>query len=279
MSNLLSGLGKFGLGNLEEMKLFEEEEKKEAPGKTVNKVPEEEEFLFDKSFDCVVCDAKFTERVLRANKARLLGVDTDLRPRHEHIDVSKYDVISCPYCGYTALSRYYVKLPPTLVKLIKANISDAYIRRDDNPSVYSYDYAFERYQLCLANAIVRRAKDSEKAYICLKISWILRGMGENLDQSDAEYKEKLKEIKEQERGFSKHAYDGFSKARQSEDFPLCRMDEATLDYLLAVLAISFNQPDVASRLISGILTSHSAKSSLKEKARDLKDKLKEVKGK
>jgi len=272
MSNLLSGLGKFGLGSLEKMELFEDEEaKKEKAAKAGPKIPTEEEFLFDKSYDCPVCDTKFSERTVRSSKARLLGIDTDLRTRHEYIDLGKYDVVSCPNCGYTVLSRFFAPLSPAVVKLIKANISEAFIKRDDQHVTYSYEYAFERYQLCLANTIVKRAKDSEKAYVCLKTAWILRGMGEHLDETAPDYEARLAEAKEGERGFLKHAFDGFIKARTVEGFPMCGMDEMTLDYLVASLAVTFGQRDVASRMISGILSSQTANARIKEKARDLKE--------
>jgi len=118
---------------------------------------------------------------------------------------------------------------------------------------------------------VKRARDSEKAYVCLKTAWILRGMGENLDKGARNYEAKLKETKAGELEFLKHAYEGFLKARTAESFPMCGMDEMTLDYLVASLAVTFGQRDVASRMISGILSSPSANARIKEKARDLKD--------
>ncbi|MCL2717695.1 MAG: DUF2225 domain-containing protein [Lachnospiraceae bacterium] len=275
MSNLLSGLGKFGLGNLQEMKLFEEPEEKKSEAKEAKpKAPEEEEFLLSKSFECPVCYEKFNDLVMRSGKARLIGSDRDLRPRYENIDPIKYGVISCPNCGFSVLSRYFAALSPTIAKLIKTNISDAFIKRTDFPSVYTYENAFERHQLCLANAIVKRAKDSEKADICWKTAWVLRGMAETLDKTEADYETKLKEIQAQEQSFLKHAFDGFINARTSENYPISGMDESTLDYLLATLAINFKQFDVASRMISGILASPSANARIKEKARDLKEELK-----
>ena len=278
MSNLLSGLGKFGLGNLSEMELFEKpEEKKAEVVKEVAKGPQEQEFLLAKSFECPVCYEKFTDLTMRSGKAKLVGSDRDLRPRYEHIDPVKYGIILCPNCGYAVLSRYFAPIAPTIQKLIKANISDAFIKRTNKPTTYTYEDAFERHQLCLANTIVKRAKDSEKADVCWKTAWVIRGMAENLDKEAADYETKLKELKAQEQDFLKHAFDGFINARTSENYPISGMDEPTLDYLLASLAITFKQADVASRMISGILSSASANSRIKEKARDLKEELKNMK--
>ena len=45
-------------------------------------------------------------------------------------------------------------------------------------STYTYEDALARYQLALVNAIVKQAKNSEKAYICLKAGWLMRGYAE-----------------------------------------------------------------------------------------------------
>ncbi len=286
MAGLLSGLGKFGLGGLKDMKIYEdpedakEEEEKKAKEAPKAPVYNEEDFLFDKSYVCPVCDSKFSERTVRSGKARLIGADQDLRPRYEQLDVGKYDVVSCPKCGYTVLSRYFGPMAPTHVKLIKENISAAFVPKTEKVAVFSYETAYERYQLCLANAIVKKAKDSEKAYICLKTGWLLRGMGEKLDQEQPDYDTQLKEIKEAEQEYLKNAYEGFISARTAEGFPMCGMDESTLDYLVATLAINFEQFEVAAKMIGGILGSHVATNRMKEKARDLKDiLLKEMKEK
>jgi uncharacterized protein (DUF2225 family) len=276
-NNLLSGLGKFGLGNLSEMKLFEEPEKKEEVKEVKNKAPSEEEFLLSKAFECPVCDEKFNDLVMRSGKAKLVGTDRDLRPRYEFIDPVKYGIISCPNCGYAVLTRYFAPLSPTIRNLIKANISDAFIKRTETSTTYSYEDAFERHQLCLANAIVKKAKDSEKADVCWKTAWIIRGMAENLDKEAPDYETKVKELKAQEQDFLKNAFDGFINARTNENYPIGGMDEPTLDYLLAGLAITFKQFDVASRMISGILASPAANPRIKEKARDLKEELKNAK--
>ena len=52
---------------------------------------------------------------------------------------------------------------------------------------------------------------------------------------------------------------------------MCGMDEPTVDYLISVIAMRFEQFDVASRLIAGILTSPTANPRMKDKARMIKE--------
>lgn len=276
MAGLLSGLGKLGLKNLEDMDLYEAEKKPEeaaAASKPAAPVVQETDFLFDKSYECTICDGKIKARTMKAGKAKLLRADTDLRPVYENIEPIKYDVITCPHCGYAALTRYFKGLTASQMKAIKETISSSFQPVKEEKDTYTYEEALDRYKLCLANAIVKHAKASEKAYICLKTGWLIRSMRENLDKEAEDFDKKAAELKEQEDEFIKNALEGFLAARQSENYPMCGMDEITMEYLIAALAMESDQFDVASRIISSILVSPSATTRMKDKARDLKEAL------
>lgn len=274
MSGLLSGLDYFGLGKLEGMTLFEAPKEKEAEGKAAAPVMQEQDFIFDKTYTCPVCDKEFKEKTVKVGKAKLTGSDRDMRPRYEQIDMLKYDVIMCPHCGYTSLSRYFKFLTGPQLKKIKENICANFKPAPKtDKEIYSYEDALERYKMALVNAIVKQTKASEKAYICLKTGWLLRGQGEHLDKEAADYQTKKADIDAQENEFLKNAFDGFLAARQSEGFPMCGMDECTVDYLIAVLAMRFGQYDVSSKLIAGVIVSPAANPRMKERARDVKEEL------
>lgn len=275
MAGLLSGLEQFGLTNLENMNLYEEAKKAEpgADGKPAAPVVQEQDFLFDKSYTCPICDREFKARTVKIGKAKLGGSDLDLRPRYEQIDLLKYDVIMCPSCGYAALSRFFKFLTSPQAKNIQKTISATFKPQKETKEIYTYDEALERYKLALANAIVKQAKASEKAYICLKTAWLLRGKAEHLDKNLPDYEAQKKQCEEEENEFLRNALEGFLAARQTENFPMCGMDEPTVDYLIAVTAMRFEQYDVSSRLITGILTSATANPRMKDKARDVKEML------
>ena len=178
MSDLLSGLSSLGLGDLKEMNLFEEpkEEKEEKAAQEV--VVDETEFLLERTYECPICGRKFKCIMPRAGKSKLVGTDMDLRPVHEYVDLTKYDVIVCQNCGYASLSRYHGTITDRQKKAILEKISQNY-KGDMTPKkVYTYEEALAHYQLALVNAIVRQAKHSEKAYICLKAGWLVRGYAE-----------------------------------------------------------------------------------------------------
>ncbi|MCR5687644.1 MAG: DUF2225 domain-containing protein [Lachnospiraceae bacterium] len=272
---LLDGLSNMGLGKLEGAEIFEEEKKPAAPAAPAAKPKEEAPFdeasvLFDKSVTCPVCDFKYTYRAVRTGKARLLGQDPDLRPKYDKFDPGKYDVVVCPKCGYGTLTKYLGPLPAAQVKLLKEGISGR-VRGIANTPILTYDDSIQRYQLALASSIVKRARDSEKAYVCLKMGWTIRGKRENVPIDAPDYDEKISQLNADENEALKAAYDGFISARQKEQFPIAGMDEVTLDYLLAVLAARFGQFDTAQKMISGILMNKAANSRIKDRARDLKE--------
>lgn len=252
------------------------EEKNAAPA------VDEASFLFDKGFDCPVCQGKIKARTLRSGKARVIRSDLDLRPVYENVEPLKYDPVVCPGCGYSALARYFPSLTQLQIQDIKENICKSFQAVIKEQPTYTYEEALYRYKLCLANAIVKHAPASEMAYICLKIGWLLRSQQEKLASEDPEgNKKKCEELRVQEREFLEKAMNGFFDARQVEEYPMCGMDEPTMEYLLAELAMEFGQLDNASRLVSGIIASREASNRIKDRARDLKEmvlaKMKETK--
>lgn len=147
--NLLSGLEKFGLKAEDTTNLFAEE-KKEVVGEDGTKqeaAPTEESFLLDKAVRCAVCDKVFKTKMIKSGRLKRLESDMDLRPRYEHIDTLKYSVISCPYCGYTAITRYFEHLSSMQVKMIKEKICVNFKPADNvEPTLIDYDTAIRAIQ-------------------------------------------------------------------------------------------------------------------------------------
>ena len=276
--NLLSGLEKFGLKADETTNLFEEEKKTvvTADGTTQEAAPDEASLLLDKAVRCTVCDKVFKTKTIKNGRIKRKEPDFDLRPRFEYIDTIKYGVISCPYCGYTSLTRYFEHLTGGQIKLVKEGVCSKFKGDADKamePVVLDYDAAIERFKLALFNTIVKKGKNSEKAYTCLQLSWLLRGKYESLDPNDPALEQERKECKEQEEAFYAQAFEGFNKAVSTESYPICGMDECTLDYLLAAMAYHFKKVDIASKCIARIQGSPAASKKIKEKAYDLKEKI------
>lgn len=273
---IFGGLKNLGLENLEEMDLYEEPKKEQSRHRAVAAAPpklEEKDLIYDRTFTCPVCDSSFTAKIMKSNKARLVGTDQDLRAKYEGIDAVKYDVVMCPVCAYAAIIRFFPSVTSSQAKLIREKISQNVTLTKYKEEVYSYEQAMERYKLALVNAVVKHAKAGEKAYICLKTAWLLRGYRESLLEKGGTELETIRQLEKQEEEFLENAYRGFSDARQSEMLPICGMNGITVDYLVAVLAIRFKDYDIAIKLLSVVITSSGTNARIKDRARDMKEQI------
>lgn len=274
MGNLFSGLSALGLGKLTSMDVYENEEKKDEKNdgdKGAVQEVSEADFLFEKAYNCPVCDKEFKAKTIKTGKIKLIAADSDLRPKYQSVDSLKYDVIACPHCGYAALNRYFNYMTSAQAKLIRQNISANFKGIEQGGDVVSYDEAIVKHRLALANTVVKRAKSSEKAYTCLKTAWLLRGKAEHLPEDTADYNKVRAELAAEEREFLENAYNGFLEAFPKEMFPMCGMDENTVSYLVADLARRIGKYEDASRWVARVLASRNANDRIKEKSRELKD--------
>lgn len=279
MSNLFNGLEEFGLGqlsnNLEVYETKDDVQKKD--GNQQDVVPEfsEADILFDKTMTCPVCDQTIKARTIKTGRVKLISADTDLRPKYQDVDSLKYDAIVCPKCGYAALRRFFNYMTSGQAKLIKEKISSNFRGINQEMEIYSYDDAIARHKLALVNAIVKNSKLSERAYICLKTGWLYRGKRESLPASTPDYNQVTAQLQKEEDEFIEKAYRGFKEAFAKESFPMCGMDEVTCTYLVADLARRSGEFDDASRWISRVLISRNANDRIKDKARDIKELIRE----
>ena len=280
---LLSGLEKFGLEQMDTTNLFEDEKKPKAEQQGQADAPKEEkhletEFLLLKSIRCPVCDHVFRTRLVKTGRVKRLEPDFDLRPRFAYIDTNKYDVSSCPKCGYTAINRYFSHITSGQVKLIDQGVHSKFkantlVNAEDALEAYTYEEAIEYCKLALYCTMVKKGSTSEKAYECLKLSWLYRGWREKLESEGTNDRELLSNVKAEEDAYYKQAYEGFMKAIASESFPMCGMEESTVNILLANMAFKLEKYDVSSKLVSAILTSRVASRSVKDRAMTLKEEI------
>jgi hypothetical protein len=129
--------------------------------------------------------------------------------------------------------------------------------------------------MALVNSIVKKAKTSERAYTCLKTAWVIRGKADTLPKDTPNYKNIIDQLNKEERDFIANAYEGFSDAYMKESFPMCGMDESTVALLIAELARKSSKFDESLRWVSRILLSKEASERIKEKAREIKELIKE----
>ena len=169
------------------------------------------------------------------------------------------------------MDKSFMTLSVRQERAIKDNITPKFKGLPEYGDIYTYDQAIERIQLVLLNDIVKQAKTSERAFVCLKLAWLVRGKSEELDKSAPDYAAQKKALYEEELQYLSNAYDGFKTAISSENFPIAGLDENTLELILGDTARKLGKKDEASRWLSEVITSKTAKEMIKEKARDIRD--------
>ncbi len=281
MDNLLSGLGKFGLDENVANNIYGEESvtAKQNDGGDITREaaePKEKDYLLLKSIRCPVCDNVFRTTMIKSGRAKRKEPDMDLRPRFENVDTNKYDVASCPKCGYTAIHRYFPHLSSLQIKLINEGVCSKFktapVKATETVEVLDYDTAIERFKLALYTTIVKKGATSEKAYACLKTAWLLRGKMEELAAEGADKnKEAIDACRKEYDSFYQQAFDGYVKAMSSENYPMSGMDQSTVDLLIAAMAYNLGKYDYSSRFISSLIVSRTASANVKKRAHDMKD--------
>ena len=282
MDNLLSGLGKFGLDEGAANNLFEDEnvvKKQNADGSITKEIakPKEEDFLLLKVVRCPICDGTFRTIQIKSGRAKRKEPDLDLRPRFEYIDTNKYDVASCPKCGFTAMHRYFGPFSSLQTKLIKEGVCSKFktppTKEITEVKTYSYDEAIELFKLALYTTIAKKGANSEKAYECLKIAWLLRGKIEELAVDKEQNKDAIIAAQKEYVTFYTQAFDGLVKAMASESYPICGMDQSTVDLLIAAMAFNLGKYEYSSRFVSSLIVSKTASANIKKRAHELKEKI------
>lgn len=277
MSCVLSGLEKFGLGSLKNIKIYQEKEsdtKGDNEGGVVMEVSEES-ILFDKTYNCPCCATSFKTKAIRVGRNTLVRLDSDLRPVYKYADATKYDAIVCTKCGYAGLIKNFDSIGDRHIKDIKEKIALKFKGIDENKKTYSYEEAIERTQLALLSTVIKCGRNSEKAYICLKLAWLMRGMKEKLSKEASDYAAKYEKFENEEMNYLKNAYEGFSDAYMNEKFPICGMDENTLCIIMADTGRKLGKKHDALRYIETVIMSKSATDRMKDMARDIREKCKE----
>jgi len=276
--NLLSGMEKFGFSEGELDILADDKPKAKSKSGQAAAAPvkkEEKDFILDKKVRCPVCDKEFPIKAVLTTKLKRLEPDFDLRPNYEYVDKCKYDFISCPSCGYSALDTMFSKIDTARVKLIRNEFCPSFKPQPGEklPDIYDYDYSIEKFKLALICTMKKRGKMSEKAYVCLKIAWLRRAQLKILEADKEANAKKIVMATQEYEGFYKQAYEGFMKAISSETPPYCGMASEAVEFMLANMSMHYKKYDNALKLIARLIQSPSTSRKLKDKCVDLKDEI------
>lgn len=238
---------------------------------------QESAYILDKKMECPICHKEFVSKQVKTGKARFVGTDEDLRPRYSEIDTIKYDVQFCTNCGYASVLREFNNVTSKQRQNILEGIANKFCGVEYHDDIYTYEDAIYRYKMAILTAMVKPSKLSEGSYLALKLSWIYRAALEEQEKLDMPDDKLVRAYKMGAEHYQNEAYKGLKNAVASEYPPICGMDEVTINYLMSVLAYREGDYDDAQRYAYFVLGSRSANAKLKERQRQIVEKLKTVK--
>lgn len=256
----VDGARALGFTEFEEIPLYKSMiERADTTKESVDKTLKPEELLYTKEIECPVCFGKIDMVSLKHNNQnRIVKDDSDFFKEYSIINPMFYEVILCNNCGYAALKSYFNTIFPKQRQLIKEKISSKWVRRE-YPLNYNLDIAIERYKLALINCVTKGTKSGEIASICLRLGWLYR----------------IKEDNEKENYYLGQALYGFKEAIETENNSVKGMDDILVTYLIGELSMRLGDFDKASVYFSKVIMDKTAKPTIREKARNQRDLLRE----
>lgn len=219
------------------------------------------EFLYDKEIKCPVCSKNFKVTKVKSKGCRVASRDTDFCVYYEGLNPLFYDIWVCENCGYAAQGDKFEELNYRDSRLILEKLAPKWSKRSFSGE-RSIDTAIEAFKLALLNLQLRKAKSSEYAKICLRISWLYR-----LKNDDKEM------------DFLKFTLKHYNDTYEKERFPVEKLDEFTCLYMIGELSRRIGNYEESIKWLSRLISSPEARKNpgLIESARDqfqlAKDKL------
>ncbi len=252
MDNLFSDIKNFGIESVPNMYFTSTAEANDKL--TVWCEGDPEEYIFEKTFTCPVCEKDFKSSKLKSKKAKLEKIDRDLRPIYNVLDSVAYDTISCTNCRYTGSNTNFNNVMESQVELLINGITNK-VSKNKHMMVYTYDYAIDRYKLAILSSYIKKGPASERAFYYMKLAWLYRSINDKV----------------REYYFLEQSYEGYSKAFIEEKFPMMGNDEHTFKLIISEIARIIGRYNEAKRWIGSLLVDRNVNEKIRKRGEDIKE--------
>ncbi len=251
MDNLFDSIESFGIKDISDMYF---KARVQGTEKSTFFGDDPNNYLFEVEVDCPVCEAKFKTTKVKAKKATLTGIDTDLRPNYDALDTVAYDTISCLNCRYTASNTNFAQV---MTKQVDDILQTVRYKVLENPHemVYTYQYAIDRYKLAILSSKAKNAPASESAFYYMKLAWLYRALNDKV----------------REYYFLEQAYEGFCISFNEEDFPIMGNDEHTFKLFTGELARRLGRYEESKKWIGSLLVDRTINDRIRQRAEEIKE--------
>lgn len=210
------------------------------------------EFLYSKEVKCPVCSKNFKVTKVKSKGCKVSSRDTDFCVYYENLNPLYYDIWVCEFCGYASQADKFEELNNRDSRILLENLAPKWNKRSF-AGMRNIEMAIETFKIALLNLQVRKAKASDFAKICLRLSWLYR------------IKKDEKELE-----FLKFTLKYYNETYEKERFPVEKLDEFTCLYMIGELNRRIGNYEESVKWLSRLISSPDARKnpSLIETARD-----------
>lgn len=137
--------------------------------------PAYNEFIFDKSIKCPICNTGFSVKMQRLSKLKMEKTENDFRQRYTDFEPIWYSIWACPNCFYTDFYHEFESVTDKQLKLLnetKADRKGCCILDTSEPR--NINHVFTHYYLALKCAEAINAPSLKKARIWVRLQWLYK---------------------------------------------------------------------------------------------------------
>jgi uncharacterized protein len=194
--------------------------------------------LYDKKYNCSMCEQPFTTKKVRSRFVKVLRYDTDFAPLYaeEFENPNLYYVNVCPSCGFSFTDEFSSYFTPGSKKAISEKICSQWVPREFSRS-RTIQEAMNTYKLGAYCSALKKEKHIVTAGLYIRLAWLYR----------------LQENEEQEIRFLKLALAEYTESYSKGDFRGTQVSELRVMYLIAELSRRTGNSQDSVRFLSRVI--------------------------
>lgn len=189
---------------------------------------ENTKYLYAKDFHCPLCEKNFSSLRVRTSLLTKIRDDTDFCTYYKDINPIYYEIIVCPFCGYSSPHDIFQDLNDEKREILEKKVYSSW-REKDYTEKRDLNDAIDTFRLALYCGQYRNLTWGVMATLSLRLAWLYR----------------FKEDRRREEHFLQYAKDGFEKAYLYEKLPIGVLKEDALLYLLGEISLRLKKYDEA----------------------------------
>lgn len=177
--------------------------------------------LYDKKYECLMCNQSFTSKKLRSRFVKVTNYDTDFCPTYASDEANPllYYVKVCPHCGFSFSEEFQPYFAPSTKEAIMEKVCNQWVPQDFGGE-RDIKAALQTYKLAAFCGTLKKEKHILISGLYMRLAWLYRKL----------------ENKEQERRFTNLALQEYIESYMTDDYRGTQVTEVRVLYLIGELS-------------------------------------------